>query len=214
MLGNLLKQILRFMLGLYLVYEFFRLFMRFCFYFIDAIVALAMFAFFFPFMLAFFVFKNSSSADWVKKFGDAFAPKLIKDVFNAICALAVAVIVYTIVMVIIAKFFASDMMSSNEIVRHILDGTISKDILSNDNLVNMTLMGCIIVGFIVNYLTERIPSIGKDIWAAFGVQDPDAKMGKEIGEAVETVAKNLIAGGVKKIQALATDPKDQKDEKK
>ncbi|MDR2268719.1 MAG: hypothetical protein LBD94_00870 [Rickettsiales bacterium] len=209
-IGALLKHILMFMMGAYLAYEFFRLFMRFCFYFVDVIVALMMFAFFFPFMLVFFVFKNSSGAEWVKKMGNAFSPTLIKDVINAICALAVAIIAYTIVMVIVAKFFSSDAMSSNEIIKHILAGTVSPDILSDENLVNLTLMGCIIIGFLVNYLTnaKQIKSIGGDIFAVFGAK-PEAKLGEDIADKVATVAKNLADGAAGKIKALMSDKNDE-----
>ena len=214
-IGNLLRHILMFMMGVYLVYQFFQLFIRFCFYFIDVMVALAMFAFFFPFMLVFFVFKNSpAAADWVKKMGDAFAPKLLKDVYNAIIALSVAVITYTIVMVILAKFFASDAMSSNEVVKHIMAGTVSSDMLANDNLVNLTLMGAVVLGFILNYLTGQIPTIAKDIFGAFGVK-PEAPMGEQVGQGVETTAKNIVEGVVTKAKILVgSENKDDKKEDK
>jgi hypothetical protein len=214
---NLLKQMLMFVLGAYLVYQFFRLFMRFCFYFIDVIVALIMFAFFFPFMLVFFVFKNSSAADWVKKYGDAFTtgPGLIKDVLNAIALLVVAIITYTIAMVVIAKFFASDAMSSNEMVQHILAGTVSKDILSNENLTNLTLMSCIVIGFVLNYLTAEIPNVGKEVFKAFGLEpDEDKSLGKGVSEQVEKVIQNTIEGVVNKGKVLTGAIGEKKEEKK
>jgi hypothetical protein len=221
LLGNLLKQILMFMMGAYLVFTFFQLFMRFCFYFIDVIVSLAKFAFFFPFMMALFVFKNSEAAKkdggkdgWVGKMGAAFSPGLIKDVFNSISALAVAVITYTIVMVVVAKFFSSDAMSSNEIARRVLDGTIGPDALSDENLVNLTLMGCIVIGFLINYLTSKIPDIEKEIFEAFGVSQ-QKEMGEEVGKGVETAVKNMIDGAAAKINVLTGGTKDgKKDEKK
>ena len=211
---NLLKQMLMFVLGAYLVYNFFRLFMRFCFYFIDVIVALIMFAFFFPFMLVFFVFKNSSAADWVKKYGDAFSPALIKDVLNAIALLVMAVITYTIAMVVIAKFFASDMMSSNEIVSHILAGTVSRGTLSNDNLTNLTLMSCIVIGFVLNYLTAKIPDVSKEVFSAFGLEPEKAALGKDVGERVEKIVQNTIEGVVSKGKVLVGKAVENKEEKK
>lgn len=208
LLGNLLKQILMFMMGAYLVFTFFQLFMRFCFYFVDVIVALAKFAFFFPLMMVLFVFKNapafekSKASELVQNMGGAFAPGLIKDVFNSICALAVAVMTYTVAMVLVAKFFASDAVSSNEIVRHVLDGTvIGADIFSDEYMVNLTLMGCIVIGFLINYLTSHIPAIEKEIFAAFGVS-PEKKMGEEIGKNVETVLKNAVGGAAAKIKVI------------
>ena len=213
-IASLIKHFLMFFLGAYMTYQFFSLFIRFCFYFVDVVVALALFAFFFPFMLVFFVFKNSSATGWVKKIGDAFAPSLIQNAINAVVALVVAVITYTIVMVIIAKFFASDAMSSNEIVRHILAGTVSKDILDNENLVNMTLLGCIVIGFVVNYLVEQIPSVTKEIFKAFGVS-PESKLGEQIGADVEETIKDLGKLVADKAKIVATGKADdKKDDKK
>ena len=50
-IGALIKHIMLFVVGLYLFYGFFKLFVRFCFYFVDIIVAMAFFAFFFPISL-------------------------------------------------------------------------------------------------------------------------------------------------------------------
>jgi hypothetical protein len=205
-----------FVMGAYLVFTFFQLFMRFCFYFIDVIISLTKFAFLFPFMMVLFVFKNSKAADveWIKKMGGAFSPGLIKDVFNSICALAVTVITYTIAMVIIAKFFSSDAMSSNEIARHVLDGTIGPGVLSDENLTSLTLMGCIVIGFLINYLTSKIPDIEKDIFEAFGVSQ-DKQIGEKVGKGVETAVKNLIDGAAAKVKVLTGGTKDgEKDGKK
>lgn len=212
---NLLKHILMLFLGLYLVYTFFRLFLRFCFYFVDVIVALTFFAFFFPFMAVFFVFKHSSAADWVKNMGKEFTPGLIKNVINTIVALVVAIVTYLIVMVIIAKFFASDAMSSNEIVLHVLNGTVSKDILYDDNLVNLTVMGAIVIGFIANFLVSQIPNIGKEVFEAFGVK-PDDKLSKEVFDSVEGMIKSGVGQITTKIKDTVTGKKEEekKEEKK
>jgi hypothetical protein len=214
--AGLLKHILMFALGAYLAYQFLRLSLRFCFYFVDVIVALAMFAFFFPFMLVFFVFKKSSAADWVKKMGDAFTSSetsLIKRVINTIISLVVAVITYTIVMVIIAKFFESSAMPSNEAVKNILAGTISSDMLGDANLLNLTLMGCVMLGLVLNYLTAQIPVVVDEIFKTMGVK-PEDKMGKEIADVVEKSVKNLVTQVGETIQLAATGKAPEKEEKK
>jgi len=206
-IGGLLKHILMFIMGAYLVYAFFRLFFRFCFYFVDVIVNLAIFAFFFPFMMITFVMQRAEgAADWVKKMGDAFGSN-IKNVFNSITALAVAVLTYTVIMAIVAKFFAMD--SGNEIMRHILDGTISKADFSNHNLTSLTLTGCVILGYFLNYLQKQIPEMTKEIWKAIGV-DPAAPMGEEVGKVVEGAVK----GAIDNLKARANILMSKKDEKK
>jgi hypothetical protein len=211
-IGNLLKHILMFVMGAYLVYAFFRLFMRFCFYFVDVIVNLAMFAFFFPFMLVLFVFKHASGASkWVQGMGDAFSGN-VKNVFNSIVALCVAVLTYTVIMAIIAKFFAMDAAASGVLMRHILDGTVSGADLADENMVNLTLGGCIVIGYLVNVLQKQIPDITKEIWKAFGV-DPAAPMGEEIANIVEGAVKNVIGGAVNKAK-IVLDIGEKKEEKK
>jgi hypothetical protein len=164
-----------------------------------------MFAFFFPFMLVLFVFKDSKAADWIKKMGGAFSSgdtSLIKRVINTIVALVVAMITYTVVMVIIAKFLGSDLMSSNEIVQNMLAGTLSDNMLvdEDEDLVNMTLIGCILLGFLVGYIVGQIPSVVSEVLAAIGIK-PDDKLGKEMADSAEVIAKSVVSwvGGKGKI---------------
>jgi hypothetical protein len=124
-----------------------------------------------------------------------------------------AIITYTIAMVVIAKFFASDAMTSNEIVKHILAGTVSKDILSNENLTNLTLMSCIVIGFVLNYLTSKIPETSREVFNAFGLEPEKAKIGDEVGQQVETVVQNTIKGLVAKGKVLAGKTLEKKEEK-
>ncbi|MDR2770307.1 MAG: hypothetical protein LBB08_02550 [Rickettsiales bacterium] len=202
-LGNLFKHILMFAMGVFLAFQFLRLFVKYCFYFIDVVVNLAMFAFFFPFMMVFFVFAHApSAAEWVKKMGSAFSGRA-KAVFESIVALAVAVVTYTIIMVLVAKFFASDGFSSNVIAQHVIDGTIGPQHLGDENLTNLTLMGCIVIGFLVNYLADKIPEVGRQIFGAFGLSAAAAANGEAVGNMVEGGVKNIVGGVAGKIAAAS-----------
>ena len=191
---QLLRQILMFVMGVYLVYIFFKLFIKFCFYFLDVIIELAMFAFLFPFALAAFVLKSSNSTEWVKELGAGFAGgKRFQNVVNAIVNLAANVLVYLIIMVVIAKFFQSSAMESNELVAKALSGTIRYGDLSDENMVNMTLMSFIILGYLVDYMAKQVGDVGKAIFGAFNVNPPGkGSEGEKLAEAVMKSAK----GGV------------------
>ena len=47
-IGALIKHIILFLIGLYLSWAFFKIFFKYCCYFADTIIAMALFAFFFP----------------------------------------------------------------------------------------------------------------------------------------------------------------------
>ena len=186
-LGNVLKHIIIFFMGLYLVYAFFKLFVKFSFFFIDSVVHLTFYAFFFPISLLGFVFKNSKSAGWITKLADKLGPDMLKKVINSIVTLATAVITYVIIMVIIAKFFAAQSTSGAELARAIMDGSIYSGDLSGDNLNMLTLAGCIVLVYLVTFLTAEIPKITRMITTTFGVDEE-----KELGEAVAKDAEKFM----------------------
>ncbi|MDR1338307.1 MAG: hypothetical protein LBJ73_04760 [Rickettsiales bacterium] len=211
-IGALLKHIIMFAIGLYLVYGFFKIFIRFCFYFVDIIVAMTFFAFFFPLSLVMFVFKNSEAPDWVKKFGSSVGADRFKDVINAIISLTSAILTYTVIMVIIAKFFAARGISTVELMEMITNGSIYADALADDNLAAMTLMGCVVLMYVVDFLAVQIPQVTKMVMSAFDVQDNN-KLSEEMANNAMKVAGN-IAKTVKDIGATIINGGEKKEENK
>ncbi len=179
--GILLKHIMMFIMGFYLVYGFFRIFIKFCFYFVDVILAMTFFAFFLPLSLVFMIFKNSDTAGWIKNLGNAMSPSFYKNVITAIVSLGAAVITYSVIIVLIAKFFAVQSGDGAELARQILSGDIYSSSLSDDNLAMMTLSGCLVLMYIVTFISNKVPDITKEIMSAFGVSE-EHKVGDEMGE--------------------------------
>ena len=69
-IGSLIKHIVLFFIGLALTIGFFRLFFKYCCYFVDVIMSMALFAFFFPLSLAVFPFQGISGVpEWAKNLG-------------------------------------------------------------------------------------------------------------------------------------------------
>ena len=209
----LLRHILMFLMGAYLVYFFFRAFIRFCCYFLDVILELAMFAFFFPFMLVSFVLQNSESQDWVKAIGKGFSGERIKGVVQAIVNLAASVIVFVIIMVIIARFFQAAGTDPNTLANLVLEGNIRGRDLSTENLLNLTLMSMIILGYLINYITGTIKDVGNEIFSVFNVK-PEGKEGEKVAKAIDFAAASLAAWTVKtgKI-AMGIEEKKEEEEK-
>ena len=216
-IGALVKHILMFMMGLFLAYNFFKLFMRFCFYFVDVIVAMTFFAFFFPLAVVLWAFKNSDAPDWVKKLGGEIGADQFKKVINAIIALTAAVITYTVIMVIIARFFSGDGVSMNELMDLILSGEIYAGALSDDNLAAMTVMGAIVMVYIVNFLADQVPKVAAEMLSAFDIKESDIKKATELSEGMADdatkVLKNVV-DKVKEVGKVVTGKADDKKEEK
>jgi len=189
-IGSLLKHIMMFFMGWYLVYGFFKLFVKYSFYFLDAVVALTFFAFFFPISLVVFVFKNSKAANWVKTLGEATGKKLLKKVINSIVTLATAIITFIIAMVLIAKFFAAQGASGTELAHAIMDGSVYSGNLSDDNLAAMTLVGSIVLLYLVTYLTDQVKKISETIMKTFDIQE-EKSIGEQAGTDAEKMFENI-----------------------
>lgn len=206
-IGSLIKHIILFFIGLYLAYAFFKLFWRFCCYFADIIVAMTFFAFLFPLSLILVAFKGADAPSWVTNLGKGIGTKQFKKLINAIIALAAAVLTYTVIMVIIAKFFSAPGQSAADIMQLITSGEVFAGDLSGDNLAAMTLGGCIILVYVLNFLYTQIPTVTQMVLDSFGVSqenqlseqlaDDAMKLTSTIVETVKKAGATIISGGKK-----------------
>lgn len=206
-IGALIKHIILFFIGLYLFYGFFKLFIRFCFYFADIIVAMTFFAFFFPLSLILVAFKGDDAPGWLSSLGKNVGTGQFKKLINAIIALAAAVLTYTVIMVIIAKFFSAPGQSAAEIMDLITSGNIFAGDLSGDNLAAMTIGGCVILVYVLNYIYGQIPNVTSMVLDSFGVSqenqiseqlaDDAMKLTTNIVETVKKAGATILSGGEK-----------------
>jgi len=214
-IGALVKHIILFLMGLTLVWGFFRLFIKFCFYFVDIIVALSFFAFFFPLSLVFFVFKNSDSPDWVKKMGNKISPQLLRDAIGSIITLGTVVITYVVIMVLVSRFVAGTEEGGTELVNQILSGgDIFAGSLNDDDMVALTMTGIIVLMYVVRFLADQIDEIAKSIVEAFGVKDIakiDLKgtLGEHLGNEAMAQANKLAAGAKRVVNNLMQPDKKE-----
>ena len=204
-IGALLKHIMLFFIGLYLAYGFFKLFIRFCFYFADIIVAMTFFAFFFPLSLILVAFKGGDVPAWISSLGKKVGTNQFKTLINAIITLAAAVLTYTVIMVIIAKFFSAPGQSADEIMALITSGNIFSSDLSYDNIAGMTLVSCIILVYVLNFIYAQIPKVTSMVLDTFGVSEEkqlseqlanDAmKLTTNVINTAKEIGKTIINGG-------------------
>ncbi len=202
--GALIKHIVLFMVGLYLFYGFFKLFVRFCFCFVDVIVAMAFFAFFFPFTLMMVPFNASKDVpSWISNMGKKFGNDQFKKLINAIITLTASVLTYTVIMVIIATYFTEPSQNTSDVMNLILSGEVFAADLSDNNLAQMTLMSAAILIYVVNFIYGRIPEVTKMVLGAFNV-GTENKLSEKMADDViglTTNAVKMVASGVKTIVA-------------
>ncbi|MBQ7055795.1 MAG: hypothetical protein IJN91_02590 [Alphaproteobacteria bacterium] len=207
-IGALIKHIVLFFIGLALTIGFFRLFFKYCCYFVDVIMSMALFAFFFPLSLAVFPFQGISGVpEWAKNLGGSVGTKQIKSLINSIVTLGSVVITYTVIMMIVANFFTATDGNINELMTAITTGEIFEFDLNTENLAAMTLMSCTVLMYVLNYIYGQIPQITKMILSAFNV-DEKKDLGEKLGEdlikfgkialdKVTQTGKTIISGGKK-----------------
>lgn len=205
--GALIKHIIMFFVGLYLFYGFFKLFVRFCFYFADVIIAMTFFAFFFPLSLTLVSFKGADAPQWMANLGKNVGTDQFKKVINAIIGLAAAVLTYTVIMVIIAKFFSAPGESAADLMTLITSGSVFEADLDQDNLAQITLGSAIVLVYVLNYIYSQIPQVTNMVLGAFNVS-ADNNLGEQLADdamklttaAAQTMKKigaTIINGGKK-----------------
>ncbi|MDR1696878.1 MAG: hypothetical protein LBR41_01500 [Rickettsiales bacterium] len=185
--GNLFMHILVFLAGLFFVYSFFKLFIRFMFYFVDVIIALTMFAFLLPVAMVLYIFKNSESAEWVKKLGDNITGKngIFKNAVNTIVSLGAVVITYIVITVIMVAFLDSPNLD----MAAILNGELfSGDV---DVPAAPTVGAIIVLVIVVQFLADKIQDVAKEILSAFDITESH-----EIGDQLGAGAEKLFDRGL------------------
>ena len=198
-IGNLIKHIIYLFIGIYLFYGFFKFFLRFCFYFADIIVAMAFFAFFFPISLIMMSFKGADNVpSWMSKLGSSFGAGQIKTS-------------YTVIMVIIAKFFSAPGQSTQDLMQLITSGQIFADDLSMDTVENLTLISCVVLIYVLNFIYSQIPQVTSMILSAF-----DVKTENSISEGLANDAEKLttlVVNATKKLgSSIIGKDKEEKKE--
>ena len=212
-IGAFIKHIILFFIGLYITYGFFKLFVRFCFYFADIIIAMAFFAFFFPFSLILVAFKGSNAPAWFSSLGKKVGTNQFKTLINAIISLVSAVLTYTVIMVIIAKFFSAPGQSADEIMLMITSGEIFASDLSSENLADMTLIGCIILVYVLNFIYGQIPKVTSMVMDTFGVSEEKA-LSKQLANDAMKLTTNVINTATKIGKTIITGGEEEKKDGK
>ncbi len=209
-IGALIKHIMLFIVGLYLFYGFFKLFIRFCFYFVDIIVAMSFFAFFFPISLMMMSFDGVEHLpSVVGNIRKNISKDQIKKLINAIVALGACVITYTIIIVLLAKFMSDPDETNVMLMDKIMSGAIFEADLSTENLETLTLISAIVLVYVLNFIYGQIPQVSKMILGTFGVSEEKGLSEKMADDAI-TLSKNIINTTVKVGKTIISGGEEKK----
>lgn len=212
-IGALIRHIIVCFIGIFLTYKFAKLFIIYSFCFMDIIVAMAMFAFFFPLSIIFFIFKDAQSAPgWMKKLGSDLGNGQIKKLINAIVSVAATILTYTIIMLIIEGFLNSHGLNT-ESIQSPTAALFNMD-LENSTAMEITFAGAIVLVYIINFLADQIPQITKKVLSIFNLSMEDS-LSKEMGENAWKLT-NLVATQTKNLAKAIINPESvtKSDDKK
>lgn len=216
--GALIRHIIVFFIGVFLTYNFAKLFIKYSFCFMDVIVAMAMFAFFFPFAVVFFIFKDAKDLPgWMKKLGGDLGGGQIKTLINAIVSMASTILTYTIIMLIIYGFLDSNGVDANSI-QNTAESLFEFD-LDNPSNIEITVTGAIVLVYVINYIADQVPEVTKKIMSAFGVKQEDSlsqEMGKNMWQLTNIVAaktKDFAKTVINPDSAAKSDNKEKTEKK-
>ena len=111
-------------------------------------------------------------------------------------------------MVIIAKFFSAPGQSAAEIMELITTGQVFAGDLSGDNIAAMTLGGCVILIYVLNFIYGQIPQVTSMILDSFGVSSENElseglandamKLTTNIVTTAKNIGKTILNGGENK----------------
>lgn len=212
--GSLIKHIILFIIGLYLTWSFFKLFFRYCCYFADIIIAMAYFAFFFPLSLMLFAFNGADNVPkWFGGLGKTVGVNQFKNLINAIITLASAVITYTVIMAIIAKFFANPDVSSADLMNAITTGEIFDADLDMTNVEAMTLTSCVVLVYVLNFLQDQIPQVTKMVLSVFGVSE-EKQLSETLANDMMQLTQNVVDTTKKIGEKIISGGEDKDKDKK
>ena len=213
-IGAVIKHLILAIIGAYLFWSFFKMFFKFLCYFADVIIAMAMFAFFFPFSLLSAAFQDAKDVptwlSWIKSLGKTVGVEQIKNMISAIISLGAAVITYTVILVIIATFF-TDANNTNqfaELMNAIQNGSVFENDLNTSTMNDLTLASVVVLVYVLTFIYDNIPNVTKSILGMFEVSESDNAVGKAWGDdlmtatkgyanKIKTVAKTIIKHGKK-----------------
>ena len=215
-IGAFIKHLILAFVGLYLFFAFFKMFFNFLCYFADVIIAMAMFAFFFPISLMASAFQDVNDKDipswlgWIKNFGKGVGVEQIKNLIGSIITLGSAVITYTVILVIIARFFTDPNDGTNSfdaLLAAIMNGEIYSGDLGVTGQYDITLTSVVVLVYVLTFIYGKIPQITDIILGMFDAKAAEPKVGEGLSKSIMNATNSMFNGIKKGIKTIADNRK-------
>lgn len=213
--GAFIKHLILALIGMYLFFAFFKMFFKFLCYFADVIIAMAMFAFFFPLSLVTASFRDLKDGDipdwlsWVKKFGLTVGVDQIKSLIGAIVSLGVAVITYTVILVIMMRFFADGTGESfDALLAAVNSGQVFESDLNTSTVTDLTITSIVVLIYVLEFIYDNIPKVTDTVLQMFDVKADKNKVGEKMADSIMSLTKDTINKGkdfIKKVKESAKE---------
>ena len=147
-------------------------------------------------------FKGASDVpSWMSKIGSSLGVGQFKNLMNAIIALASAVLTYTVIMVLIATFFAAHGTTSADLMQVILSGDVFNAELSDDNLAELGIASSVVLIYVLNFIQAQIPKVTGMVLDTFGVSE-DHKLGDQLANDAETLTRRVVETAAKTVKTI------------
>lgn len=203
--GSLIRHMIICFIGIFLTYNFAKLFIKYSFCFMDIIVAMAMFAFFFPLSIVLFIFRGAADLPgWMGNIGKNLGGEQIKKLVNAIVSVASSILTYTVIMLIIRGFLNANGVDTDSI-SNATESLFEFD-LENSDAMQITFVGSIVLVYVINFIAGKIPDVTKTILSTFGIKQEDA-LSKEMAENTLKLTDIVLENAKKITKAIAGDGK-------
>ena len=208
-IGAFVKHFILAIVGLALFLGFLKLFFKFLCYFADVIIAMTMFAFFFPLTLVTATFKDVDSVpgwlSWIKNLGNGIGAEQIKSLIGAIVSLGAAIITYVVIMVIVVKFFTDPTTGENgfeNLMQSVMNHDLFEIDLNKTGLNDLTLTSVIVLVYVLLFICDNIPKVTQMILGMFEVKQTKNDVGEKIGNNVMGATKSFIDGAKKTVNII------------
>jgi hypothetical protein len=157
-----------------------------------------------------FVFKDAEHVpEFIKNIANTVGKDQIKNLINAIVTLGSVVMVYTMIMIIIARFFSSSDVSYEQLMNAISSGVVYENDLSSENLEAITFTSMLALLYVLDYISNQIPQVSKQILSAFGVSET-TKYGEGAAEMVTSYASNAKNTVINMVKTIKGDKAENK----
>ena len=130
-------------------------------------------------------------------------------VLSCVVALAACVMTYTVMLIILARFFTDTDVSSADFMNKILSGDVFEANISDENMAALTLVSATALVYVLNFIFSQIPQVTKMILGAFNVSE-EKQMSEQLADDAINLTKNIANTAIKVGKTIVSGGEEKK----